>query len=90
MFNFKTLIATLLLSSIASWSFAQAAPERARTSPEAPAVVSATAQAGAKPKLHKVKHQAKKKHKARQHAVKAGANQTVGKSRSKGPGLEAY
>ena len=90
MFNFKTLITTLLLSGIVVFSSAQAAPAGATTNPAAPDSAGAPGQASAKPKLHKAKQHASKKHKATQHAAKAKTHQAKGKSRSKGPGLEAY
>ena len=84
----KSLIVAVLLAGLAPFSFAQAAQESGTVNAAAPAA--GADRPGAKAKSHKVKPQAKKKHKARQHAVKAKTHPAKGHSKSKGPGLEAY
>lgn len=90
MLNIKTLIASVLLSSVAAVSFAQAPAVPKGAGAVSRTAVKAPAGSAAKSVPHKLTHQTKKYQKVRHPAKKVQKSHATRDTRSAGPGLQAY
>jgi uncharacterized membrane protein len=97
--NFKTVLASALLSSVACFSIAQGAPAVDAGNTYSPPAAAASARPSAKTARHKAKHKvkhqamkqkAKKAQKVRHVKQKQQKHNSVHASTGKGPGLQAF